>query len=145
VIALIQRVLQAEVLVDNTSIARIDKGILLFLGVEKNDNQQNALNLLTKVLNFRIFEDDNHKMNLSLLDCHKDLLVVPQFTLAADTEKGNRPGFGRAAPPEDAQQLFNVFTEMAEQRIKKVETGQFGADMQVSLINDGPITFWLQK
>lgn len=144
-IALIQRVLQAEVLVDNTRIAKIDNGILLFLGVERNDNQQNAQSLVTKVLNFRIFEDDNQKMNLSLLDSHQDLLVVPQFTLAADTEKGNRPGFSRAAHPEDAQHLFNVFTEMAEQRIKKVETGQFGADMQVSLINDGPTTFWLQK
>jgi len=144
-IGLIQRVTHANVEVAGNQIAKIDHGILLLLGVEKADTEQNAKDLLSKVINFRIFEDENQKMNLSLLNIGGGLLVVPQFTLPADTRKGNRPSFTSAAPPELGKKLFDHFLALAKEQLTQVETGEFGADMQVSLTNDGPVTFWLNK
>ncbi len=144
-IGLIQRVSHANVIVENTEIANINLGILLLLGVEKEDTQENAKNLLEKIINFRIFEDDNGKMNLSLLDIKGSLLVVPQFTLPANTQKGTRPSFASAAPPQLGKDLFERFISLASNKVTNLQTGQFGADMKVSLCNDGPVTFWLQK
>lgn len=144
-IALIQRVAKASVTVDQQIIAKIDKGILLLLGVEKQDTHDNAQQLLNKVLNFRIFEDSDKKMNLSLLDIQGELLVVPQFTLPADTRKGTRPSFAKAAPPETGLKFFNQFLELAREQLPQTAMGEFGADMKVALVNDGPVTFWLQK
>lgn len=144
-IGLIQRVSHANVIVDSNQIANIDQGILLLLGVEKSDTKQNAKELFKKVVNFRIFEDENQKMNLSLLDTKGSLLIVPQFTLPADTRKGSRPSFTSAAPPELGKTLFDHFIALSKEQLSKVETGKFGADMQVNLCNNGPVTFWLQK
>jgi len=144
-IGLIQRVTHANVVVENAQIAKIESGILLLLGVEKADTEENAKNLLNKILNFRIFEDNLQKMNLSLLNTEGALLVVPQFTLPADTQKGTRPSFASAAAPDLGRKLFDRFVVLAKEQISHVETGQFGADMKVSLTNDGPVTFWLQK
>ena len=145
-IGLIQRVSQASVIVEYELIGEIETGILLLLGVEKDDSIENAEKLLDKIINFRIFEDDNHKMNLSLLDTGADLLIVPQFTLAANTQKGTRPSFASAAPPELAKSLYEEFVELANNKLNTIiATGEFGADMQVRLINSGPVTFWLQK
>ena len=144
-IALIQRVSRASVSVDNEEIASIQAGILLLLGVEKLDDEENAKNLLQKVMNYRIFEDEQGKMNLSLLDIKGELLIVPQFTLPANTKKGTRPSFTSAAAPDLGNRLYEEFISIAKQKISTVETGRFGADMQVSLINSGPVTFWLQK
>ena len=144
-IGLIQRVNHADVVVNQKQIANIEQGILLLLGVEKEDTEENAKNLLNKIINFRIFEDDQNKMNVSLIGTQGSLLVVPQFTLPADTKKGTRPSFASAASPEQGLKLFQHFIVLAKQQIKHVETGKFGADMKVSLTNDGPVTFWLQK
>lgn len=142
-IALIQRVNQAAVSVSDKQIAHINSGLLAFIGIERNDEQEQADKLLHKLLAYRVFEDKAGKMNLSLNDTQSDLLLVPQFTLAADTQKGLRPNFSPAATPEKANMLFDYFVENAKQHHPVVEKGQFGADMQVSLINDGPVTFWL--
>ena len=144
-IGLIQRVTQADVVVAGKQIAKIDNGILLLLGVEKADNEENSKNLLNKILNFRLFEDDQQKMNLSLLSTKGSLLIVPQFTLPADTQKGSRPSFTSAASPDIGKKLYEHFITLAKEKVTHVETGQFGADMKVSLTNDGPVTFWLQK
>ena len=144
-IGLIQRVTHANVEVAGDRIAEIDQGILLLLGVEKADTEKNAKDLLNKIINFRIFEDENQKMNLSLLHMSGSLLIVPQFTLPADTKKGTRPSFASAAPPELGVKLFDHFVILANEQLTKVATGKFGADMKVSLTNDGPVTFWLQK
>ena len=144
-IGLIQRVRSAEVGVKQQSIAKIDRGILLLLGVQREDTQQLADKLLHKVINYRIFEDADGKMNQSLLDISGELLVVSQFTLPADTRKGLRPSFTPAAPPALGLELYNYFIEKAEVALEPtVQTGEFGADMQVSLVNDGPVTFWLE-
>lgn len=143
-IGLIQRVSQASVSVAGQQIAAIDKGILLLLGVEQQDTASHAEKLLNKVLQYRIFADNDDKMNLSLQQIDGGLLIVPQFTLPADTRKGSRPSFTPAAPPELGASLFTYFCQQAEQQHHNVSLGQFGADMQVSLINDGPVTFWLQ-
>ena len=143
-IALIQRVQHASVVVDGETIGAIDEGILALVGVEKEDNEAKANRLLERLLNYRIFADSEDKMNLSLRDNNGGLLLVPQFTLAADTQKGNRPSFSSAATPEQGQQLFSYFVSQAKTEHSKVATGQFGADMKVSLLNDGPVTFWLQ-
>ena len=145
VIALIQRVTHAKVEVDKNNIGSINAGILLLLGVEKSDTTKNADDLLNKVINYRIFVDQDDKMNLSLLDIDGELLVVPQFTLPANTRKGTRPSFASAAAPEAGKHYYEYFIEQAKAKLKTVETGEFGADMQVSLTNDGPVTFWLQK
>lgn len=144
-IGLIQRVTYANVEVAGDRIANIDQGILLLLGVEKADTEQNAKDLLNKIINFRIFEDENNKMNLSLMNSGGALLVVPQFTLPADTKKGTRPSFASAAPPDLGVKLFDHFVVLARKQLLDVKTGKFGADMKVSLTNDGPVTFWLQK
>jgi D-tyrosyl-tRNA(Tyr) deacylase len=143
-IGLIQRVTQASVRVDNKKIASIEQGILLLLGVEREDNEQQAKRLLQRVITYRIFEDKTGRMNKSLLDTQGELLIVPQFTLPADTNKGTRPSFTPAAPPELGKQLFDYFSQQAESKLGKIQQGQFGADMQVSLINNGPVTFWLR-
>lgn len=143
-IALLQRVHHANVVVENTAIANIGQGLLVFIGIEREDTQMQADKLLKRVLGYRIFSDENDKMNLSLQDTKGGLLLVPQFTLPADTQKGMRPSFTPAASANLGLQLFNYFCEQARQLHIPVQTGQFGADMQVSLTNDGPVTFWLQ-
>ncbi len=143
-IGLIQRVSKASVEVTGQQIASIDKGILLLLGIEKNDDTLQADKLLSKVLQYRIFADSDDKMNMSLQQINGDLLIVPQFTLPAVTRKGNRPSFTPAAPPELGARLFAYFCQQAALQHHQVACGQFSADMQVSLINDGPATFWLQ-
>lgn len=142
-IALIQRVTQASVSVENEVVGQIAGGVLLFLGVQKGDKEEQANNLLKKVLNYRIFPDDEGRMNQSLLATKGELLVVSQFTLAADTGNGTRPGFSRAAAPQDAQALYELFCQQAAKELT-IQTGVFGANMQVSLVNDGPVTFWLE-
>jgi len=143
-ISIIQRVTTAKVTVNNQDIGRIATGILALVAVEKEDTQKDAERLLERILNYRIFADDNDRMNLSLRDINGGLLLVPQFTLAADTRKGNRPGFISAAPPEKGQQLFGYLQDFATTIYPNVQFGQFGADMQVSLINNGPVTFTLR-
>lgn len=138
---LIQRVKNAKVEVDGQVIGQIGQGTLLLLGVEKHDDKQAADKLLHKVANYRIFTDENDKMNLSLQDIQGELLVVSQFTLAANTKKGMRPSFSSAATPEQADELYAYFVSQASELGLTVQTGQFGADMQVSLCNDGPVTF----
>lgn len=144
-IALIQRVTHANVSVNNKTIGKINAGMLLLLGVEKKDSKKNTEDLLHKVINYRIFADSDGKMNLSLLDTQGELLIIPQFTLPANTKKGTRPSFASAAPPQEGNSLYRYFIEQAKLKIKVVGTGEFGADMQVSSTNDGPVTFWLQK
>ncbi len=144
-IALIQRVTHANVIVGDETIGKIGEGILLLLGVEKGDVHKNADDLLNKVINYRIFADEDGKMNVSLLNFNGELLVVPQFTLPANTQKGTRPSFASAAPPKEGRLYYDYFVKQARELISTVETGEFGADMQVGLCNDGPVTFWLQK
>ncbi|HBX60889.1 MAG TPA: D-tyrosyl-tRNA(Tyr) deacylase [Methylophaga sp.] len=144
-IALLQRVSQADVTInENQTIAQIGQGLLVLIGIEKTDTIALADRLLKRILNYRVFSDADDKMNLSLLDIKGDLLLVPQFTLPADTRKGNRPSFTPAAPPEQGKQLFDYLLAQARLQTVTVEAGQFAADMQVSLTNDGPVTFWLQ-
>lgn len=143
-IALLQRVTGAAVDVNEQQIAEIGPGLLVLLGVEKNDGDEQAGRLIDKVLKYRVFTDKEGKMNLSLLDIGGELLLVPQFTLAASTQKGLRPSFSSAAAPAQATRLFEKTCELAEKQLKSVEKGQFGANMKVSLVNDGPVTFWIQ-
>ncbi|MCF7519698.1 MULTISPECIES: D-aminoacyl-tRNA deacylase [Pseudoalteromonas] len=138
---LIQRVTQAKVEVAGEVVGEISQGILLLLGVEKQDTEQSAQKLLHKVSNYRIFTDEQGKMNLSLNDIKGELLVVSQFTLAADTKKGMRPSFSSAGTPAQANELYEYFIAQAKEAGLRVATGQFAADMQVSLCNDGPVTF----
>ncbi len=142
--ALIQRVKYANVVVDGATIGAIDEGILALIGVEKGDDEAKADKLLHRLLNYRIFSDDEGKMNRSLIDIEGGLLLVSQFTLAAETHKGLRPGFSTAAPPAEGERLFNYLVENAKAGHENVETGEFGADMKVSLLNDGPVTFMLE-
>lgn len=144
-IGLIQRVIGASVTVEGDEIARIDKGLLAFIGVEKNDGEKQAKRLVERIVSYRVFEDSEGKMNLGLKEVHGQLLLVSQFTLAADTEKGMRPSFSSAAPPDEGQKWFDYVVDLCRQEIAVVSTGKFGADMQVALINDGPVTFWLQS
>jgi len=143
-IALLQRVRHASVVVDGATIGAIQAGLMVLVCAERQDTEKDAEQLLTKLLSYRVFSDDAGKMNRSVTDVQGDLLLVPQFTLAADTQSGTRPSFTPAAPPELGKQLFDYFVEQARSKHSVVETGQFGADMQVSLTNDGPVTFWLQ-
>ena len=144
-LGLIQRVSTASVVVGQDVIGEINQGILLFLGVQKTDGALEADKLLQKILNYRIFPDSAEKMNLSLSDVRGGLLVVSQFTLAADTKKGLRPSFSSAAPPEIAERLYDYFLAQASVHHTSVQSGQFGANMQVSLCNDGPVTFMLES
>lgn len=142
-IGLLQRVTQAQVQVGGECIGRIGCGLLVLVGVQKGDTELQADRLLERLLNYRVFADDAGKMNLSLLDTGGGLLLVPQFTLAADTRKGRRPGFSSAAEPAQGAQLFGYLQRQAAGRVAHLAGGSFGADMQVSLVNDGPVTFWL--
>jgi D-tyrosyl-tRNA(Tyr) deacylase len=143
-IGLLQRVSHASVVVDGATIGAIGAGLLVLVCAEKGDTEREADALLAKLLAYRVFADGAGKMNCSLADTGGDLLLVPQFTLAADTRSGTRPSFSPAAAPDDARRLFDHFVRQARARHAKVETGQFGADMQVSLTNDGPVTIWLR-
>ena len=141
---LIQRVQFASVVVDGETVGEIQEGILLLLGVEKEDDQAKADKLLEKVLKYRIFSDENGKMNLGLKDTGGGLLVVSQFTLVADTRKGLRPSFSSGATPEHGEKMYDYFVARAKELHPDVATGRFGADMKVSLLNDGPVTFNLE-
>ena len=143
-LGLIQRVKKAAVEVDGSTVGEIGQGILLLLGIEKNDTQTNVDKLLDKLLAYRIFADEQGKMNCNVQQINGGVLVVSQFTLAADTRKGLRPSFSSAAPPALAQELYDYFVASLRARHSPVATGIFAADMQVSLINDGPVTFMLQ-
>jgi len=142
--ALLQRVSQASVSIDGVEVARIAGGLLVLVGIEPDDNQQSLEKMLHKLLNYRVFTDEQERMNKSLTDIQGGLLLVSQFTLAADTRSGLRPGFSTAAAPAQAEALFEQLVQMAKQRYATVQTGQFGADMQVQLVNDGPVTFMLE-
>ncbi|MCG6966279.1 MAG: D-tyrosyl-tRNA(Tyr) deacylase [Chromatiaceae bacterium] len=142
-IGLLQRVSRAEVTVEGESIGRVGRGLLVLVGVQKDDDEAHADRLLERLLTYRVFPDAAGKMNLSLLDTGGGLLLVPQFTLAADTHKGRRPSFSAAASPDQGARLFGYMLDQARRRAGVVSSGRFGADMQVSLVNDGPVTFWL--
>lgn len=143
-IGLLQRVDGASVEVDGREIARIGKGLLVLVGVERGDDEAVADRLLERLTSYRVFADAAGRMNLSLSDTAGGLLLVPQFTLAADTAKGLRPGFSRAAEPAEAERLFGYMAKRAEKRLPGAQSGRFGAHMRVSLINDGPVTFWIR-
>lgn len=143
-IGLLQRVTGARVRVGDEVMGQIDGGLLVLIGVEKDDTEARVQRLLERLLGYRVFEDDTGRMNRSLRDIGGGLLLVPQFTLVADTQKGMRPSFSSAAPPDLGQRLFDHLVAQAQARHPRVETGRFGADMQVELVNDGPVTFWLK-
>ena len=139
--AVIQRVSQASVTIDSKIVAEIQKGLLVLVGIEDADTQEDILWLTSKIANLRVFEDENSIMNLSVKDCNGDIIVVSQFTLHASTKKGNRPSYIKAAKPDIAIPLYEKFISQMESEIgKKLQTGQFGADMKVLLLNDGPVT-----
>lgn len=142
-IGLLQRVTHADVVVDGERIGEIGAGLLTLIGVERGDGEREADRLLERLLGYRVFPDADGKMNLSLADVEGGLLIVPQFTLAADTHKGARPSFSSAATPQEGERLFGYFVARARATHATVQTGRFGADMKVSLTNDGPVTFWL--
>jgi D-tyrosyl-tRNA(Tyr) deacylase len=145
VIGLLQRVLKASDDIDGRQTASIGPGLLVLVGVRPTDGETAALRLLDRLLQYRVFADPAGKMNLNLAQTQGALLLVPQFTLAADTHKGLRPGFSTAAPPEQGRRLFDSLVQAARAQHPRVETGVFGAHMQVSLTNDGPVTFWLES
>ena len=142
-IALIQRVTHAEAKVAGQLVGRIGHGLLALIGVERGDGEKQAARLLERLLDYRVFADSDGRMNLSVRDVHGGLLLVPQFTRAADTRKGTRASFTPAAPPEQGRALFDYLLAEAADHHPEVASGRFGADMQVSLTNDGPVTFWL--
>ena len=142
-IALIQRVTEARVVVAGEVVGTVGRGLLAFVAVEPGDTEARADRLLERILGYRVFPDGKARMNLSLADVGGGLLLVSQFTLAADTQKGMRPSFSSAAPPEEGRRLFERLVERARAVHGEVATGRFGADMQVALVNDGPVTFWL--
>ena len=143
-IGLLQRVSHAEVRVETRIVGAIQAGLLVLIGVERGDSEQQADRLLERLVTYRVFPDDEGRMNRSLQDVGGGLLLVSQFTLAADTRKGTRPGFSPAAEPQEGKRLFEYLVQRARERNSVVETGEFGAHMQVTLTNDGPVTFWLQ-
>lgn len=143
-IGLLQRVSEARVAVAGTLVGEIGVGLLVLIGVERGDGETQASRLLERLLGYRVFADAEGKMNLSLREIDGGLLLIPQFTLAADTRKGLRPSFTSAASPAEGERLFNYLATQARQLHTPVATGRFGAHMQVSLVNDGPVTFWLQ-
>jgi D-tyrosyl-tRNA(Tyr) deacylase len=144
VIGLLQRVSSARVDIDGATVAGIGRGLLVLVGVERDDDESRAERLLERLLGYRVFPDADGRMNLSLDDIHGGLLLVPQFTLPADTRKGTRASFTPAAAPELGRTLFEYLVDAARKRLPGVAAGSFGADMQVTLTNDGPVTFWLQ-
>jgi D-tyrosyl-tRNA(Tyr) deacylase len=143
--ALMQRVNNASVTIDGELFSSINGGLLVFLGVEKADEKENAQKLAEKILKLRIFEDENEKMNLSVTDVKGEILVVSQFTLCGDCKKGTRPSFDNSAPLDKAIELYEYFVEQIRLSGLKTETGKFRAHMDISLTNDGPVTFWLEK
>lgn len=143
-IGLLQRVSEAGVKVEDEVVGSIEQGLMVLVGVERGDTEKTADRLLERLLGYRVFEDEQGKMNLSVSDISGGLLLVPQFTLPADTRKGSRPSFTPAAPPEEGQRWFDYLVAQACAQHSVVQTGRFGADMKVSLVNDGPVTFWLQ-
>lgn len=143
-IALLQRVSQASVVVEGEKIAGIGKGLLVLLGVQKDDAEAQAKRSVERIFGYRVFADEDGKMNLSLQDIQGELLLVPQFTLAADTQKGMRPGFSLAAAPANGKVLFERLVALSKMQSSRVQAGLFGADMKVALVNDGPVTFWLE-
>lgn len=143
-IGLLQRVTDAKVVVDGETVGAIGGGLMVLVCAERNDTEKEADALLAKLLSYRVFSDEAGKMNRSVTDVAGGLLLVPQFTLAADTKSGTRPSFTPAAAPEEGRRLFEYFVRQASAKHAQVETGRFGADMKVSLTNDGPVTFWLQ-
>ena len=142
--ALLQRVSSSKVEVEGKVVGQINKGLLVFIGIEKQDDTICADKMINKILSYRVFSDSNDKMNLSIRDINGDLLIVSQFTLAADTKSGTRAGFSTAMPPIEAENLYNYFLEKAKSMGTITESGIFGADMKVSLVNDGPVTFLLE-
>ena len=143
-IALIQRVSRASVDINETEVAAISAGLMVLLGIHVDDSEKEARKLALKTVSLRVFDDDNGNMNLDVKSVKGGVLIVPNFTLAADTSRGNRPGFSTAMPPKDAEPLFELFATETRELTKDVQTGVFGADMQVSLVNDGPITISLE-
>ena len=141
--ALLQRVTKADVSVEGKIVASINQGILVFLGIEKVDNQKNSMKMIKKILNYRIFNDSENKMNLSVKDINGELLIVSQFTLAANTKTGTRAGFSTAMPPVEAENLYDIFIKDTSLEYPKTSSGIFGANMQISLNNDGPVSFIL--
>lgn len=141
----IQRVIKSSVSINNKEVAKIGNGFLILLGISKDDNFEKADYIIKKIYNLRVFSDENDKMNLSIQDINGELLIVSQFTLYADCKKGNRPSFINAAPPEDAEKIYEYFVNECKKNNLKVETGEFGADMKVELINDGPVTIILEN
>ncbi len=143
-IGLLQRVTSASVEIESREVARIGQGLLVLVAVERDDTSVEAERLLERLLHYRVFADAEGRMNLGVKDVGGGLLLVPQFTLAADTKKGLRPGFSTAAPPQEGRRLFEELLGLARQRFPGVQAGLFGAHMRVSLVNDGPVTFWIQ-
>jgi D-aminoacyl-tRNA deacylase len=144
-IGLVQRVTEASVTVEGNVVASIGRGLLVLVAVRREDTEDAVRRLTERIVGYRVFPDDRNRMNLSLEDLGLDLLLVPQFTLAADTRKGRRPSFTGAAEPDTGSRFFNLMVKLAAERLARVESGTFGADMQVSLVNDGPVTFWLES
>ncbi|MFK7814852.1 MAG: D-aminoacyl-tRNA deacylase [Gammaproteobacteria bacterium] len=143
-IALLQRVLNASVEIDGDKIAAVNRGVLVFLAIQKQDTEKSTLLMQQRILNYRMFADENDKMNKSVKEVSGDILVVPQFTLAADTTKGLRPNFSTAATPDHGKRMFDYFLDKLKADYAKVSSGKFAADMQIHLVNDGPVTFWLE-
>jgi D-tyrosyl-tRNA(Tyr) deacylase len=141
---LVQRVSKASVEVQAEQIASINKGVLVFVGFDRDDNYQKLESLTDKLLNYKIFNDLKGKVSMSLIETNNDVLIVPQVTLSVGTKKGNKPSFSHAAGPEAGNQLFDDFQKLIEEKYKKPALGMFGADMSVSLVNEGPITFWFE-
>lgn len=143
-IGLLQRVTRADVVVDGQKIAEIERGLLVLVAVHRDDSERDITRLAERLLSYRVFPDATGRMNRSLEDIGGDLLLVPQFTLAADTKKGTRASFTHAASPDKGTAYFEQLSTRCKERVGRVETGEFGANMQVSLVNDGPVTFWLE-
>ncbi|MCZ6576047.1 MAG: D-aminoacyl-tRNA deacylase [Gammaproteobacteria bacterium] len=143
-VGLLQRVLDARVIVDGKTMGEIGQGLAVLVGIERNDNEQKADRLLDRLLGYRVFADETGRMNLSLHQTRGGLLLIPNFTLVADTQKGMRASFSPAATPGDGQRLFDYLDGLARMRHPRVQSGDFGAHMQVALTNDGPVTFWLR-
>ena len=144
-IVVLQRVTQAHVTIEDKTVGQIGKGLMVLVCAERGDTDEKARLLAQRLLRYRVFEDENGKMNLSVMDVKGGLLLVSQFTLAADTTRGNRPSFTPAAPPDEGKRLFDIFVQEAEKSGLTVQTGKFGAYMRVSLVNDGPVTFTLRN
>lgn len=143
-LALIQLVTHADITINAKQIAAIQRGIVALIGIEKTDTENQAEKILNRIIHYRIFPDENEKMNLSLIDIHGGLLLVPQFTLVAQTRNGTRPGFSHGMPPNEGRKLFDFLVQFAKEHLANTQAGVFGANMQINLCNDGPVTFMLQ-